>query len=321
MELKKIFNTLILLFVKSKFVISCCVCIFFLYNYVYLRNRITNKIENYQQKRHIPQIFCIVLTVEKNFNSKTKLMFESWVKKCDNYKFISTISEKYFNNKLNQSDPLEINIGFNVVQPPNYKNESYSKLTEKVFETFKYIYDKYPNYDFYLKADDDTYIFVDNLRLFLTDKDRSKPATFGYDFHVHVDYGYHSGGAGYVLTNQAMSRLVNYLKQNSTQSNELYQLEDIDMGNALRKLHVYPQKSVDDFGRERFHPLTLDDHYKGIFNFIFEHYLLNNHVEITKVFSQTGFMNIHRTLSKKESNVVVKHLSHFIIWRMKQLER
>jgi hypothetical protein len=49
-------------------------------------------------------------------------------------------------------------------------------------------------YDFYLKADDDTFVFVDNLRKFLSDKNRTSPVTYGWDFHCYVHRGYHSGG-------------------------------------------------------------------------------------------------------------------------------
>ena len=210
-----------------------------------------------------PKIFCMILTVEDNFNTKAKLIYEAWANECDNHKFISTISKKYYTKKQNNSDPIEININnFNVLQPPNFTNDSYRKLTEKVFKSFKYVYEKYPDYDFYLKADDDTYIFVDNLRLFLSDKNKSKPVTYGYDFHKFVDYGYHSGGAGYVLTNEALSRLALFLKNNYS-SLILKNLEDVDVAETLRKVRVYPEKSIDDYGRERFHPLKLYDHYIG----------------------------------------------------------
>jgi glycoprotein-N-acetylgalactosamine 3-beta-galactosyltransferase len=60
---------------------------------------------------------------------------------------------------------------------------------------------KYNNkYDWYLKADDDTFVFVDNLRLFLNDKNPNLPVDYGYDFKVKVEGGYHSGGGGYVLS-------------------------------------------------------------------------------------------------------------------------
>jgi len=58
-----------------------------------------------------------------------------------------------------------------------------------------------------LKADDDTFIFVDNLREFVSNKNSSLPVTYGYDFKVIVDHGYHSGGGGYLLSNEALLRI------------------------------------------------------------------------------------------------------------------
>ena len=55
-----------------------------------------------------------------------------------------------------------------------------------MFQTFKYVYKHYNDYDFYLKADDDTFVFVDNLRKFLSDKNRTSPVTYGWDFHCMV---------------------------------------------------------------------------------------------------------------------------------------
>ena len=75
------------------------------------------------------------------------------------------------------------------------------KLTDKVFLTLKHLQKKYNNYDWYLKADDDTFIFMENLRYFLKDKHPEEPVTYGYDFKVIVEHGYHSGGAGYLLSN------------------------------------------------------------------------------------------------------------------------
>ena len=85
------------------------------------------------------------------------------------------------------------------------------KLSHKVFLTVKHLYNKYNDYDWYLKADDDTFIFVDNLRQFVADKNSSSPVTFGYDFKVYIEKGYHSGGGGYLLSTKMFSNLVKLL--------------------------------------------------------------------------------------------------------------
>ena len=85
-----------------------------------------------------------------------------------------------------------------------------------MFRSFQAIYSKYNNYDWYLKADDDTFVFVDNLKSFLITKNSTAPVTYGADFIMVVEKGYHSGGGGYVLSNEALNRLQAKLGENYT---------------------------------------------------------------------------------------------------------
>jgi hypothetical protein len=48
---------------------------------------------------------------------------------------------------------------------------------------------------------------MDNLRKFISNKNSSIPVTYGYDFHIAVEKGYHSGGAGYLLSKSAFNSL------------------------------------------------------------------------------------------------------------------
>jgi glycoprotein-N-acetylgalactosamine 3-beta-galactosyltransferase len=93
---------------------------------------------------------------------------------------------------------------------------------------------------------------------------QSNPVSYGYDFQVIVEYGYHSGGGSYVLSKTAMKRIGEKL-------DESYKFcpntgtEDVDVAKCLRMLNVYPERSFDELGRERFHPLSMWDHFEGNF--------------------------------------------------------
>ena len=50
-----------------------------------------------------------------------------------------------------------------------------------------------------MKADDDTYVIVENLRLMLRSHKPSDPVWFGCKFKVIVKQGYMSGGAGKLI--------------------------------------------------------------------------------------------------------------------------
>lgn len=110
-----------------------------------------------------------MITQKSNLETQAKVMTEAWAKYCDNYKLVL-----FFNNDT--SGIAEID---HVLQPPGLLWDTYEKLTDKVLYTLKYIYSTYPDYDWYLKADDDTYVFVDNLRWFLEQHNSSEPITFG----------------------------------------------------------------------------------------------------------------------------------------------
>ena len=185
--------------------VVCVLSVFFLFiNTNYMKNNLKNfKLKN--DSYLWPRIFCMILTHPNNFKTRTKAVYESWATKCDKYKFISVIPDEWL-KKNNISITNETILkgfefdyeNFNYLQPVNYTFDVYNKLTDKMFQTFKYLYKNYNDFDFYLKADDDTFVFVDNLRKFLSDKNRSLPVTYGFDFHCYVNRGYHSGGTTYM---------------------------------------------------------------------------------------------------------------------------
>jgi hypothetical protein len=64
------------------------------------------------------------------------------------------------------------------------------------------------------------------------------------------------GGGGYILSNEAFNRLGSAISKNLTFC-RLDGAEDVNVASCLRKLGVYPNKSIDDLGRERFHSLSI----------------------------------------------------------------
>ena len=121
---------------------------------------------NYSLKR----IYCFILTSPKHFDTKTRAVNLTWAPRCDKYHFISEYA--------NDTKGLPIAPIANITP-------GYNHLTQKTTLAFFYAYQHFINeFDWFLKADDDTYIFVDNLQAFLNTQNPFEPITFGYNFKV-----------------------------------------------------------------------------------------------------------------------------------------
>ena len=112
------------------------------------------------------------------------------------------------------------------------------------------------SFDWFVKADDDTYIVVDNLRALLSRHDSSEPIWFGSRLrHDKVSAGYMSGGAGYALSRQALKLVVDRALDDQQQqqqqqplancSRSEYGFEDLELGRCLQGVGVVAGDSRD----------------------------------------------------------------------------
>ncbi|ODM90934.1 Glycoprotein-N-acetylgalactosamine 3-beta-galactosyltransferase 1 [Orchesella cincta] len=102
---------------------------------------------------------------------------------------------------------------------------------------FRYIVEHhFDEADWFLKADDDTYVILENLRYFLNQHDTNLPLYFGCKFRLYIEQGYMSGGAEY----------------------KGWIPEDVMLGKCLESLKVPAGDSRDEEGRHRFLALPPD---------------------------------------------------------------
>ena len=141
--------------------------------------------------RKTPSVFCMILTTEKSLHTRAQLIYDIWGHKCHNYRFIGTIPKSYLSaEQLKDFDPavrsyeVKVNNTYWLLQPAGLVNDTYKKLTDKIFWSLMHIQKAFPDSDWYLKSDDDTMMFIDNMNEFLSDKDPKSPVTYGYDFKV-----------------------------------------------------------------------------------------------------------------------------------------
>jgi glycoprotein-N-acetylgalactosamine 3-beta-galactosyltransferase len=136
------------------------------------------------------------------------------------------------------------------------------QLTTKTRRAFDYVYNHhFDDADWFLKADDDTYVIVENLRHMLKAHAPTDPIHFGENFVGTVRQGIFSGGAGYVLSKEALRR---YGQRGPDMCTKDYrEAEDVFMGKCMADLGVIAGDARDEHGRATFHCLTPTKHLHG----------------------------------------------------------
>ncbi|XP_018014735.2 glycoprotein-N-acetylgalactosamine 3-beta-galactosyltransferase 1-like [Hyalella azteca] len=190
------------------------------------------------------RVLCWVMTSPDNHEKKAKHVQATWAKRCDKTIFMSSQADADLN-------AVAVTDG-----------EGRNRLWEKTKNSFKYLYENHLNdADWFLKADDDTYVVVENLRYFLSSYNSSVPLWFGRKFRKFLKNGYMSGGAGYVLSKEAVKRLVEEGLPNPKKCRKDGNgAEDVEMGKCLQNLGVMAGDSRDEMGRERFFPFVPEHH-------------------------------------------------------------
>lgn len=173
------------------------------------------------------------MTTPENLEVKAKHVKATWGRRCTVLLFISSIADDAF--------PA---IG---VDAP----EGRDHLTAKTMQAFQYIYDHhYDDADWFMKTDDDTFVILENLRYLLSDYNTTEPIYFGHRFRELVASGYASGGAGYVISKEALKRFGTKREGLCVTDGGT---EDVDFGNCMANLGVNLGNSTDALGRSRFH--------------------------------------------------------------------
>ncbi|XP_042218034.1 glycoprotein-N-acetylgalactosamine 3-beta-galactosyltransferase 1-like isoform X2 [Homarus americanus] len=193
-------------------------------------------------------VLCYVLTGPTNHRSALHVK-NTWGQRCDKVVFYSTKQDEAL-----QPEVLDV-------------PEGYGYLWAKTKAALTHLYHHHPHYQWYMKADDDTFVIVENLRYFLRDLDPDLPLYYGAKFKMHVKQGYMSGGGGYVLSREAVKKFVTEALQLTDQAkcptNTSRGSEDVQLGLCLESVGVAAGDSLDRAGKSRFFsnsPLSLFYH-------------------------------------------------------------
>ncbi|KAK7129020.1 hypothetical protein R3I94_017292 [Phoxinus phoxinus] len=193
------------------------------------------------------RILCWVMTGPSNLQSKARHVKATWSRHCNVVLFMSSEEDRSFPT---------VGLG---------TGEGRDQLYWKTIRAFHYALKNHVDEaDWFLKADDDTFVVVDNLRWILSNYTAEQPIYFGKRFKPYAKQGYMSGGAGYVLSKEALKRFVEGF--NTKVCTHTTPVEDLAMGQCLEKMGVVAGDSRDTLHRETFHPFIPEHHLTGKFS-------------------------------------------------------
>ncbi|KAL7073027.1 hypothetical protein ACQ4LE_007861 [Meloidogyne hapla] len=190
------------------------------------------------------RVFCWIMTAGDSHEKKAKHIKATWAHRCNKYIFISSVE-----------NPELPAISLNISDGRNH-------LWGKTKAAFKYAYKNYLNdFDWFLKADDDTYVIVENLRLLLMAYSPEEKIYLGAKYGPIVKQGYMSGGSGYVLSRAALRLFVEKgIPDQKICRQDENGAEDAEMGKCMELLGIRAGDSRDNEGRHRFFPFQPSHH-------------------------------------------------------------
>ena len=212
------------------------------------------------------KVLCFIPIISTDHNAKAFDVRQTWGKRCDKLLFASNVTD--------------VDIGAIKIDIPI---EDWQHLWEKQRETMRYIWQVYGDeYDWFLKADLDTFVIMENLKAYLASKDiqskKDEPLILGRRVSRREEkwkqglprnktlvdeflkksgnkFHYTMGGAGYVMNREYMKTFYSSMDEYFCLSSEEEMTfpEDVGINFCMGNLGVYPHNTRDELGRERFH--------------------------------------------------------------------
>lgn len=186
---------------------------------------------------------CMIMTRISNWNTRGKAVRNTWAKRCHRAVFFYTKVANWSTSEVSKEPNA---VGLDV---PDGRGH----LTRKTFSALEYSYKKFaPEADYFLKADDDTYVIMENLQKIIS-KLNSTLLYLGRRINNLLPKGYNSGGAGYIISREAVKLMLTNRSSIPNDCPKDGAIEDFDIGKCLAKLGIYPEDELDETGRLTFH--------------------------------------------------------------------
>ncbi|EDQ86385.1 uncharacterized protein MONBRDRAFT_28361 [Monosiga brevicollis MX1] len=195
---------------------------------------------------HRHKLFCMVMVTPSDLYTSGKAIMDTWGSRCDTLVFVNSESHPSFPTwKIDLPGP-----------------ESRELMWFKSRHAWLRAYNtQLKSHHWFLRAERDTYVLVDNLREKLADQDPEAPISMGRLFHGRYqgeNMTYFSSGAGMVLSRGALSAIGQAAMHNSSHifvPDIGSQSDDISMGVAMLRTGIPAQLTVDEHGGQYFSAL------------------------------------------------------------------
>ena len=258
---------------------------------------------NSTRPRPRPRILCLVYTHEGAHSTNVQALVDTWATQCDGF--------------IAASNATNASIG--AMNLKHQGPEAYANMWQKIKSMWKHTHDHHLHeYDYFHICGDDTYVIVDNLRLYLmgdqVDKllngfidnvskqqyhenskrwetERPRPLILGYPKAYRARKVFAAGGSGYTLNRAAVKMLVNHTSHgppdNTTDSRE-----DFFVSRILSSFGVHTSDTRDVDGAFRYVPNNPVSEWKGIHQ-LYSNFRIELHKGIRVFSNETVAMHLN----------------------------
>eukprot|EP00047_Mylnosiga_fluctuans_P008630 m.259500 g.259500 ORF g.259500 m.259500 type:complete len:721 (+) comp22550_c0_seq1:55-2217(+) len=199
----------------------------------------------YIQRLQTPQkhrLLCFIMAMPQNFATKGAAVNRTWGRECDILLFFST----------------ELVPGYNVIKSP-IEGEDRDLLWRKAQHAWLHVARKFADKaDFFVRADDDTYINMDNLRALLEPHDPDGRLFIGRLLYPEgvKDEGFYSGGSSIIASRGTMVHFAKSAAKNRWIFGEEDTFaDDLEISLTMARIGINPVDTLDAEGRNLFHTL------------------------------------------------------------------
>ncbi|KAG5451186.1 Glycoprotein-N-acetylgalactosamine 3-beta-galactosyltransferase 1 [Clonorchis sinensis] len=187
-------------------------------------------------------IYCFILTESSQLDSQLHIQ-NTWVRRCTRYGFVTPTPHRLLRRLNSNHSTL------------TYKRKSWNTMRI----TLRSLYASKEPVMYYLKADFDTYIIMENVRYMLELEDPKEPFLLG---HIHEPGPYGdkiSNSVGYVLSERALELIVTRGLDKKPECGETDRREDEQISLCAEAVGVKVRDSFDFLGKSRFSNVTIND--------------------------------------------------------------